>query len=804
MAQHSLTKTRYGRRLLLIVGLFAAGLLILAAQSSKLTVVEGEALLAEAESRLVRQRWTPSTRGRIRDRAGRVLAYDRPSFDIAVDYSVITGEWAQRQAARAARRRAENWATLSREQRSQTIVDMVPEFVARTTATWDLIAQETGLSPAEVAARKFRVSDQVDRMAEHVRTRRTVTALRAYAGSLGISEAELQRRTQAIDRPDVQDDAARLRYALAREITVEAERAIERAVAEELSEETVPHVIVHAVDDEVGFKLRRLAAETDDEGLPRYPGLSIQQSHARDYPMRTVEVGIDRSVFPPPLRSDTVRTTRVRGVASHLLGSVRRGVYAEDDDRRSDALAADADLAARATYPTPSGPADLGQYFPGDSVGHTGLERSLEDELRGLRGLRIDRLDESEAETVPPAPGRDVALTLDIMLQSRIQALLDPANGLTSVQPWHDNTVHVDANDPMSPLMMPPGTPMDAAAVVLDVDTGEILAMVSTPSFLPDGSDLPQRVDERERYLAVRRPYVNRAVSMPLPPGSIAKAVVLCGAHARGLLGDDERIACTGHFLEGQTDRLRCWIFKRNPGMTHDMSLGHSPDGAEALKVSCNIFFYTLGQRLGPDGIADLYRSFGVGEPWDLPVDGALRGFLGPYGKPDAISPGDAILMGIGQGPIAWTPLHAADAFATIGRGGIRIKPRLVLDQPAETTDLGLDPAIVDTTLHGLWLATNDERGTAHSIPYNGRRFNIFDAEGIQVWGKTGTATAPPLVVDGETVRRGDHSWFVLLCGRDRPRYAISVVAEYGGSGGRVSGPIANQIIHALVAEGYL
>lgn len=787
-----------------MLGLFVLAAALLAAQSARLTLVEGDALLADAEARLVRQQWTPTTRGRIRDRHGRVLAYDRPSFDLAVDYAVITGEWAEQAAAKAAMRRSDEWASLSREQRAEAIRTLIPEFRARADQTWALIARETSLSRAEVDSRRHAVRDEVERMASRVRGIREVRALRAYAGSLGISEAELEQRASEIDRPDLRDDADRLRHVLAREITQEADRVIQRSVAERLRDEAVAHVIVHAVDDETGFRLRRLAEQQDHEGVPIYPGLTVQESHDRAYPLRTIEVAVDRSHFPPPLRAEGVRTTRVRGVASHLLGTVRREVYAEDLDRREQALVRDDDLAARVSYATHTGVVDLGRYLPGDSVGRTGLERSLEDELRGLRGLRLQRLDRGEAEVVPPAPGRDVTLTIDIMLQARIQALLDPSNGLTAVQTWHDNTEHIDATDPASPLLMPPGTPMDAAAVVLDVDTGEVLAMVSTPSFMPDGSDLPRNEAERERYLALRRPYVNRAITMPLPPGSIAKAVVLCGAHARGLVGDREAIPCTGHFLEGQPDRLRCWIYKRYPGTTHDMTLGHAPDGAEALKVSCNIYFYTLGRRLGPAGIADLYRDFGVGEPWSLPIDDALPGFLGPYGRADQISEGDAILMGIGQGPVAWTPLHAADAFATLGRGGVRIEPRLVLDTPAATSDLGLSPGIVETALRGLWLATNDERGTAHSIPWEGGRFNIFDAEGVQVWGKTGTATAPPLVIDDEVVRRGDHSWFVLLCGRDRPRYAVAVVAEYGGSGGRVSGPIANQIIHALIAEGYL
>src|SRR5690606_39230879 len=143
-----------------------------------------------------------------------------------------------------------------------------------------------------------------------------------------------------------------------------------------------------------------------------------------------------------------------------------------------------------------------------------------------------------------------------------------------------------DPEDGESPLVMPVGTPLDCAAVVIDVDTGEILAMVSTPS----GDQLPTDPEEREEYIATRRPWANRAVSMPLPPGSIAKALVLCGAHKAGVVGVDEHISCTGHFYPHEPNMLRCWIYKQF-GTTHDIQFGHPPGGAEAIKGSCNIFF---------------------------------------------------------------------------------------------------------------------------------------------------------------------------------------------------------------------
>jgi cell division protein FtsI/penicillin-binding protein 2 len=164
---------------------------------------------------------------------------------------------------------------------------------------------------------------------------------------------------------------------------------------------------------------------------------------------------------------------------------------------------------------------------------------------------------------------------------------------------------------------------------------------------------------------------------------------------------------------------------------------------------------------------------------------------------------------------VAWTPLHAADAYATLARGGLRMKPRIDADLPVDARDLRLDPSAVQEAMRGLERSTNDmTSGTGARLTFDGQKDPIFNAPGVDVWGKTGTADAPALLVDLDgdgpgdpvIVRDGDHSWFVVLAGPKggRPKYAIAVMMEYGGSGGRVSGPITNQIVHALVAEGYL
>jgi penicillin-binding protein 2 len=307
----------------------------------------------------------------------------------------------------------------------------------------------------------------------------------------------------------------------------------------------------------------------------------------------------------------------------------------------------------------------------------------------------------------------------------------------------------------------------------------------------------------------------------PYQPGSVVKALILCGAIKQGVYAPGERIRDTGHFFPNQPTIFRSWIYKQY-GITHSDQLGRDPDDIDAMMVSGNVFFFTLADRLGARRIAEVYREFGLGEPFGLGLGGEWPGSIG--GLTNRVFDGsdlqrqDAILLGIGQGPITWTPLHAADAYATIARGGVRIVPRLVSEdgQAPRVHDLRLPARAVRNTLEGLRKSVTDwDFGTGTRITIDGVQERIFNAPGVTVWGKTGTADASPVMWDADgpdgplpavAVRSGDHSWFVLLVGNEgeAPRFAISVVVDFGGSGGRVSGPIANQIIHALIQEGYL
>jgi penicillin-binding protein 2 len=806
------------RRLVLILALVLLGLGVLTGQVWRLTVAQGATLREEAEGKLITREWLPTSRGRILDRKGRILAQDRPSFDVAVDYRVISGEWAIRQAAAAARKEVGNaaWAKLDAQQRQGRVDVLVPIFQQHLEAMWARLASLSGVSEGKLLERRVEIEQRIANMARVLNGQRISKELRT-------------------------------RLASGEEITPEVEEELIKRTDRPLTEQKAPHVVLPSVPDPVGFELRRLAEQKVDLSMPRedgnviavsvplMPGLSVIDSGDREYPWERIDVDVDLTTLPGPLKKDGSLKVICEGVAYHVIGRMKETAQAEDNQRRHARIDSDAAFGARVL--TPPGPAiprrlDRGEYTSEDSAGQAGIEASQEDELRGLRGLKVQRLDTGADQTIDATPGRDVTLTLDIMLQARVQAAMSRELGLAVAQSWQRAEQHAEN------LTVPDGTTLNGAAVVLDVDTGDILALVSTPTVA--------RAVLRERGEAffkdplnerVDMPWIDRAIARPYPPGSIVKALMLNAAVKLGKHNLDVPIECNGHLFPNKPDQFRCWIYKSFQGRTHGPLM--APD---ALMVSCNIYFFTVGQRLGPEGIVQAYRMFGLGDSWGLGVGTEFDGTIGSYLRgPDGAlardergqvrtadpSISDAIQMGIGQGPVAWTPLHAADAYATIARAGMRMKPHLIdSGSMPETTDLHLDQRAVKAALEGLSKSVNQNEGTGHHVQFpDGQRIPHFNVEGVQVWGKTGTAQAPTIgVKPGEplydkgvddpdlppgvkALRRGDHSWFVVLVGRageEKPRYAISVMMEYAGSGGKVSGPIVNQIIHALKKEGYL
>lgn len=534
------------------------------------------------------------------------------------------------------------------------------------------------------------------------------------------------------------------------------------------------HVVLPRVDDQMAMRCRMLGQEQDG-------WVDVRHSRRRSYPMRSQIVTIDGTTLPRGLRRAGDVEIAVPDVGDVVIGAVRGSAWAEDVERlpfrRSD------------------GSVDLAGYRAGDEVGSRGLEASLEGRLRGARGRVVVARDGSERDRLPPAGGEDITLTLDLALQARVQAILSPELGLAVVQPWHRNSG------------LPVGTPLRGAIVVLDVDSGEVLAMASTPT--------PSMEVEPDAL-----PWLNRAAFGLYPPGSIVKPLVLAAGITDGVLAVNDTIACSGHFFPDVHNAARCWIYREKYGFATHGDLAP----VEAIARSCNVFFYEVGSRLGLDRLLWWLERMGLGAPLgrrltDADADGRQGHVPDGQRLSQLARRGElafeTVSMAIGQGEISWTPLHAAAAYAALARGGGWLTPSVISIDAKPLVPLGLDPRGVEMALDGLRDAVSEGHGTGTNIIHgSGDREPIFNLANIERWGKTGTAEAPPLRIDRNrdgtpdlVVQHLDHAWFLVMAaprGADRPTVVAAILIEYGGSGGRAAGPVANQVLHALADEGYL
>ncbi|MFN6951751.1 MAG: penicillin-binding protein 2 [Albidovulum sp.] len=407
--------------------------------------------------------------------------------------------------------------------------------------------------------------------------------------------------------------------------------------------------------------------------------------------------------------------------------------------------------------------------IPRFQIGKLGVEAKLEDALRGKAGTRRIEVNSTgrvmrEIDRRDGDPGANVRLTIDHRLQNYAQARLGAES---------------------------------AAAVVMDVTTGDILAINSAPSFDPN---LFVRGISSAEYRALtendHRPLADKTVQGAYPPGSTFKMVTALAALEAGVIAPEEKIYCRGYTELGNR-RFHCW---KRAGHGH-VSL------TQSLEQSCDVYYYEVAQRTGIERLSAMARRLGVGVRFDLPMSAISEG-LAPdkdwkarkYGTQWLI--GDTLNSGIGQGFVLASPLQLAVMTARIATGRA-VMPRLVraIDgqeiaaEPA--ADLGIDPALLAYVRRGMFDVTNSRRGTAYGS-------RIVD-DTMRMAGKTGTSQVRNItaaerargVVSNDDLpwNRRDHALFVCFAPFDAPRYAVSVVVEHGGGGSLAAAPIARDII---------
>lgn len=438
-------------------------------------------------------------------------------------------------------------------------------------------------------------------------------------------------------------------------------------------------------------------------------------------------------------------------------------------------------------------------YAATSQIGKSGVERAYESMLHGHVGYRqqvvnargrvlFDPTVESHAKNATnfaggikskaPVPGNNVVLSLDMRLQLAAQEALGDTRG---------------------------------AAVVIDPRNGDVLALVSTPSFDPNRfANGISRVDFAALNSDPDKPLLNRAIAGVYPPGSTVKPFIGLTALLHETVDPHKEIYCPGEY--------------RLPGFTHRYREGRggvhgATDLHKAIAASCDVYFYQLAVAIGIRDLASGLSAFGFGAPTGLDIGGERAGIVpSPEWKKKNFSrredqvwfPGETINTGVGQGYMLVTPLQLAHAEATLASRGVGYKPRLVigiqdtLTREVTYSDSTALPVVDDHTpehwdfVHDAMIGTtSDPRGTARAA---------MQGTTYKVAGKTGTAQVFTVGQDEKyresevDERLRDHGLFVAFAPAEAPRIALSVIVENGGGGARAAAPVARKIFDAYFA----
>lgn len=470
-------------------------------------------------------------------------------------------------------------------------------------------------------------------------------------------------------------------------------------------------------------------------GRPLYEALVVKADVSL---AELARIGVRRERFPSVEVRQTPRRHYLEGgLAAHAVGYVGQvGEAALSSDR-------------------------TGRLQRGDIVGKSGLERRYDDTLGGERGwmlVSVNNLGRQIGEArvaESPYHGEPIRMTLDLAMQRALVEGLGEEAG---------------------------------AGVFIDARTGEVLAIASTPTFDPN---LFADGFTPEAWEAIttdpRRPLHDRAIASFYAPGSTFKVIMAVAGLETGTVRPSDTVYCPGHATFYGRRRL-CW--KRGGHGTVDLQ--------RAVAESCNVYFYTLGQKLGIDAIEHYSSIFGLGTPTGIDMPGEVAGVLPSREWKQRVQgemwyPGDTISVAIGQGLIAVTPVQMAHAMATVGNGGVDVTPHLRREGATPPRRLPLSPS----TLHEVQraMARTVERGTGRRATTG--RFTVA--------GKTGTAQVykHSAGIDSNDLPKDerDHAWFAGYSPAESPRVAFAVVVEHGGHGGETAAPIVRSVLEAYFAQ---
>lgn len=549
------------------------------------------------------------------------------------------------------------------------------------------------------------------------------------------------------------------------------------AVSVDPSDETVRDLVVRwqsedSADDPTRRELDEVFGEfasmlgmTTTEVFDRVTDVNQEPLRPRvvavDAPMETVAQLLERQEDFPWVRVEEIAVREYPNgpLAAHVLGYT--GAISEAEYRRSDEFAG---------------------YERGDVVGKTGVERQFESVLQGDKGWRRLEVNASGrpqrvVSEQPPRPGNDIRLTIDIEVQRVAEEQLAAAIAEARRQDYTSAKA--------------------GAAVVLDVATGEVLAMASAPTYDPSAflGGISQAEWAKLTAKESEYPLNNRAVMAAYPPASTFKVVTGAAGLEAGITYENKTYQCSGRWIE-MGKQWPKWCWKRSGHGTITFRTG--------IEESCDTVFYEIGYEFYKRKKEELQaqaRAFGLGSKTGIDLPGEVAGrvpdaawkkqFNRNYPEYQMWLPGDTVNMAIGQGDMLTSPLQMAAVYAGLGNGGVVMRPHVlkeVLDSEGRPARVIEPEVLADTGLSDSTLAVL--RRALVDVTREGTGQGAFRGFGVSVAGKTGTA---------QVKGKDDYAWFCAYAPANAPKYAVAVIVEQGGHGGSVAGPAARNILAKLL-----
>jgi len=412
------------------------------------------------------------------------------------------------------------------------------------------------------------------------------------------------------------------------------------------------------------------------------------------------------------------------------------------------------------------------QADTGMLVGQGGLEKTYDKLLRGTAGRRMIQVNASGKKVKDlgidePKPGTDIFLTIDLDVQRAAEDALGTRAG---------------------------------AVVAMDPNSGEILALVSHPTY--DPNLFPRGISPRDWVKLSNdpsHPLYNRAVQSVYPPGSTFKIVVSLAGLDSGKIDPKDTVTCTGSLRTGRKV-FRCW---KKGG--HGVVNFH-----KALVESCDVYFYTMGDRMGFDHVAEYARKLGLGSKTDIVLADEKPGLIPTAAwKRERVRepwyPADNFMNSIGQGFVLVSPIQAAQMIGAVANGGVFYRPQLLrktrnretgtekVYDSVEKRRTVFDAAALAEVRSALLGVTSESGGTAHGAA----------TPLATVAGKTGTAQVIAQKTPGGKLTEStqDHAWFIGYAPADVPKIAVAVVVEHGGHGGAAAAPVAKKVIEEYLRD---